>query len=89
VFLRMGRRGQFILSWLQPFTHPPQRRTGIVGDEFTWPALTGVGLLDVVVGVLAVPFSAARRLSADQVRSSFCSMYLPLFSLRFMMICSQ
>jgi hypothetical protein len=91
VFLRIGRRGQFCLSWLQPLTHPPQRRTGIVGDEFSCPALTGVGRLGVVVVVfvLEVPLAAARRFSSDQVRSSFCKMNLPLFSLRFMIMNSQ
>jgi hypothetical protein len=88
VFLRIGRLGQFCLSWLQPLAQPPHRRTGIVGDEVDCPALTGVGLLGVV-DTLDDPFAAARRFSSDQVRSSFCRMNLPLFSLRFMIMNSQ
>jgi hypothetical protein len=88
VFLRIGRFGQFCRSWLQPLTHPPHRRTGIVGDEFSCPALTGVGRLGVVV-VLDEPLAAVRFFSSDQVRSSFSSMNFPLFSLRFMIMNSQ
>jgi hypothetical protein len=88
VFLRIGRFGQFCRSWLQPLTHPPHRRTGIVGEEVNCPALTGVGLLGVVV-VLDEPLAAVRFFSSDQVRNSFCRMNLPLFSLRFIIINSQ
>jgi hypothetical protein len=88
VFFRIGLLGQFCRSWLQPLTQPPHLRTGIVGEEVVCPALTGVGLLDVV-GVLDDPLAAVRRFSSDQVRSSFWRMNLPLFSLCFMIMNSQ
>ncbi len=88
VFLRIIRRGQFILSWLQPFAHPPHRRAGIVGDVLV-PPVSGVGLLDVDPEAEDPASCAALRLSSDHVRNSFWRIYLPLFSLRFMMINSQ
>ena len=62
----------------------------MVGEdvEFDCPALTGVGLLDVVE-VADGPFAAVRRLSSDHVLSSFSNIYLPLLSLRFMIMNSQ
>ena len=47
VLLRIMRRGQFILSWLQPFTQPPHLRTGIVGEEL-WPLVEAEALAWVV-----------------------------------------
>jgi hypothetical protein len=61
----------------------------MVGDDSTLPPLTGVGRLEVAMGVAAVAFAAVRFFSSDQVRSSFCRMNLPLFSLRFMIMNSQ
>jgi hypothetical protein len=61
----------------------------MVGDESTLPALTGVGRLEVAVGVPDAAFAAVRFFSSDHVRSSFCRMNLPLFSLCFMIMNSQ
>ena len=92
VFFRIMRRGQFILSWLQPLAHPPQRRAGIVGDEVRPacpPEVRGVDLLDVDGEAFDAFSCAVRRLSSDHVRNSFWRIYLPLLSLRFMTINSQ
>jgi len=66
----------------------------MVGDAVMppWPRpVKGVALLGVdEVALFVSSFSfAARRLSSDHVRSSFWSMYRPLFSLRFMIMNSQ
>src|SRR5690242_20404965 len=84
VFFLTGRFGQLNLSWLQPFTQPPERRMGMsVRAECEWVLLGGVDV-DVVP-----PAAAALRFSSDQVRSSFWSMYLRLASLCFMTMNSQ
>ena len=91
VFLRIARRGQFTLSWSQPLAHPPQRRIGIVGEEIRFPGPgAGAPLVDVTAVELLVPVvAAARFLRSDQVRSSFCNMYLPLVWCCFMTMNSQ
>ena len=82
------------MSWSHPLTHPPHRRVGIVGDAVMppWPSpVKGVALLgvdDVALFVSSFSF-AARRLSSDNVRSSFWRMYRPLLSLRFIIMNSQ
>ena len=87
VFFLIGLFGQLILSWLQPFTHPPQRRAGMVGE----PAREDCdcGLLGVIDGGLVPPAAAALRFSSDHVRSSFCRMYFLFCSLCFMIMNSQ
>lgn len=91
MFFRITRFGQLILSWLQPFAHPPQRRMGTTGEDVAFPEIPdkGVGLDEVEV--LLLPFSpaAARFFRSDHVRSSFSSMYLPLAGLCFMTMNSQ
>ena len=87
VFFLIGLLGQFALSWLHPFTQPPHRRIGIVGDSVR--ADCECVLLGVVDVELPPPAAAALRFSSDQVRSSFCRMYFVFVLLCFITMNSQ